>query len=81
MQMLFCRVDIDADGGDNKMNEGNTSGTAVAGTDVVVEVFIAKGWQVRIVGGRSNLTFDTDKLTRSRKCAPAAGLIPWVRRA
>ena len=51
-------VDIDASG--NQMNDGNTSGTAVAGTDVVVEVFIS-GLAGPIVGGV--VTFDTDKLT------------------
>ena len=51
-------VDIDASG--NQMNDGNTSGIAVAGTDVVVEVFIS-GLAGPIVGGV--VTFDTDKLT------------------
>ena len=51
-------VDIDASG--NQMNDGNTSGIAVAGTDVVVEIFIS-GLAGPIVGGV--VTFDTDKLT------------------
>ena len=53
-------VAVDIDASDNKMNDGNTSGTAVAGTDVVVEVFIS-GLAGPIVGGV--VTFDTDKLT------------------
>ena len=51
---------VDIDASDNKMNDGNTSGTAVAGTDVVVEIFIS-GLAGPIVGGV--VTFDTDKLT------------------
>ena len=50
----------DIDASDNKMNDGNTSGSAVAGTDVVVEIFIS-GLAGPIVGGV--VTFDTDKLT------------------
>ena len=60
-------VDIDASG--NMMNDGNTSGTAVAGTDVVVEIFIS-GLAGPIVGGV--VTFDTDKLT-VKSAAPATG--------
>ena len=60
-------VDIDASG--NMMNDGNTSGTAVAGTDVVIEVFIS-GLAGPIVGGV--VTFDTDKLT-VKSAAPATG--------
>ena len=62
-------VAVDIDASDNKMNDGNTSGTAVAGTDVVVEVFIT-GLAGPIVGGV--VTFDTDKLT-VKSAAPAAG--------
>ena len=60
-------VDIDASG--NMMNDGNTSGTAVAGTDVVVEIFVT-GLAGPIVGGE--VTFDTDKLT-VKSAAPATG--------
>ncbi len=60
-------VDIDASG--NQMNDGNTSGTAVAGTDVVVEIFIT-GLAGPIVGGV--VTFDTDKLT-VKSATPATG--------
>ena len=31
---------VDVDASDNKMDDGNTSGSAVAGTDIVVEVFV-----------------------------------------
>ena len=61
-------VDIDASG--NMMNDGNTSGTAVAGTDVVVEIFVT-GLAGPIVGGE--VTFDTDKLT-VKSATAAAGL-------
>ena len=53
-------LSVDIDASDNKMNDGNTSGTAVTGTDIVVEVFIS-GLAGPIVGGE--ITFDTDKLT------------------
>ncbi len=62
-------VAVDIDASDNKMNDGNTSGTAVAGTDVVVEIFIT-GLAGPIVGGV--VTFDTDKLT-IKSAAPATG--------
>ena len=62
-------VGVDIDASDNKMNDGNTSGTAVAGTDVVVEIFIT-GLAGPIVGGV--VTFDTDKLT-VKSAAPATG--------
>ena len=62
-------LSVDIDASDNKMNDGNTSGTAVAGTDVVVEIFIS-GLAGPIVGGV--VTFDTDKLT-VKSAAPAAG--------
>jgi hypothetical protein len=62
-------VGVDIDASDNKMNDGNTSGTAVAGTDVVVEIFVT-GLAGPIVGGV--VTFDTDKLT-VKSAAPAAG--------
>lgn len=62
-------VGVDIDASDNKMNDGNTSGTAVAGTDVVVEIFIS-GLAGPIVGGV--VTFDTDKLT-VKSAAPATG--------
>ena len=62
-------VGVDIDASDNKMNDGNTSGTAVAGTDVVVEIFIS-GLAGPIVGGV--VTFDTDKLT-VKSATPAAG--------
>ena len=62
-------LSVDIDASDNKMNDGNTSGSAVAGTDVVVEVFIS-GLAGPIVGGV--VTFDTDKLT-VKSAAPAAG--------
>ena len=65
-------VAVDIDASDNKMNDGNTSGTAVAGTDVVVEVFIT-GLTGPIVG--AEVTFDTDKLT-VKSAAPTAGGIP-----
>ena len=52
-------VAVDIDASDNKMNDGNTSGIAVAGTDVVVEVFIT-GLTGPIVG--AEVVFDTDKL-------------------
>ena len=60
-------VDIDTSG--NKIDDGNTSGTAVAGTDIVVEIFIS-GLAGPIVAG--DVTFDTDKLT-VKSAAPAAG--------
>ena len=63
-------LSVDIDAGDNKMSDGHTSGTAVAGTDVVVEVFIS-GLAGPIVGGE--ITFDTDKLT-VKSATPAAGL-------
>ncbi len=62
-------VGVDIDASDNKMNDGNTSGTAVAGTDVVVEIFIT-GLAGPIVGGV--VTFDTDKLT-VKSAAAATG--------
>ena len=62
-------VGVDIDASDNKMNDGNTSGTAVAGTDVVVEIFIT-GLAGPIVGGV--VTFDTDKLTVT-SATPATG--------
>ncbi len=62
-------VGVDIDASDNKMNDGNISGTAVAGTDVVVEIFIS-GLAGPIVGGV--VTFDTDKLT-IKSAAPATG--------
>ena len=62
-------LSVDIDASDNKMNDGNTSGTAVTGTDIVVEVFIS-GLAGPIVGGV--VTFDTDKLT-IKSAAPAAG--------
>ena len=62
-------VAVDIDASDNKMNDGNTSGTAVAGTDVVVEIFIS-GLAGPIVGGV--VTFDTDKLT-VKSATPATG--------
>ena len=65
-------VAVDIDASDNKMNDGNTSGIAVAGTDVVVEVFIT-GLTGPIVG--AEVTFDTDKLT-VKSAAPTAGGIP-----
>ncbi len=61
-------VGVDIDASDNKMNDGNTSGTAVAGTDVVVEIFIS-GLAGPIVGGV--VTFDTDKLTVKSATAAA----------
>ena len=62
-------VGVDIDASDNKMNDGNISGTAVAGTDVVVEIFIT-GSSGPLVGGV--VTFDTDKLT-VKSAAPATG--------
>ena len=62
-------VAVDIDASDNKMNDGNTSGTAVAGTDVVVEIFIT-GLAGPIVGGV--VTFDTDQLTVTG-ATPATG--------
>ena len=62
-------VGVDIDASDNMMNDGNTSGTAVAGTDVVVEIFIS-GLAGPIVGGV--VTFDTDKLT-VKSAKPATG--------
>ena len=54
-------LSLDIDASDNKMDDGNTSGTvAGAGTDVVVEVFIT-GLAGPIIGGE--LSFDTDMLT------------------
>ena len=54
-------LSLDIDASDNKMDDGNTSGTVVgAGTDVVVEVFIS-GLAGPIKGGV--LSFDTDMLT------------------
>ena len=54
-------LSLDIDASDNKMDDGNTSGTvAGAGTDVVVEVFIS-GLAGPISGGV--LSFDTDLLT------------------
>ena len=54
-------LSLDIDASDNKMDDGNTSGTvAGAGTDVVVEVFIS-GLAGPISGGQ--LSFDTDVLT------------------
>ena len=61
---------VDIDASDNKMNDGNTSASAVAGTDVVVEIFIT-GLAGPIVGGE--ITFDTDKLT-VKSATAAAGL-------
>ena len=63
-------LSVDIDASDNKMNDGHTSGTAVAGTDVVVEIFIS-GLAGPIVGGE--ITFDTDKLT-VKSATSAAGL-------
>ena len=62
-------VGVDIDASDNKMNDGNISGTAVAGTDVVVEIFIT-GTAGPLVGGV--VTFDTDKLT-VKSATPATG--------
>ncbi len=62
-------VGVDIDASDNKMNDGNISGTAVAGTDVVVEIFIT-GSSGPLVGGV--VTFDTDKLT-VKSATPATG--------
>ena len=62
-------VSVDIDASDNKTDDGNTSGTAVAGTDIVVEVFV-NGLAGPIVGGV--VTFDTDKLT-VKSAAPATG--------
>ena len=54
-------LSLDIDASDNKMDDGNTSGTvAGSGTDVVVEVFIS-GLAGPIGGGV--LSFDTDLLT------------------
>ena len=54
-------LSLDIDASDNKMDDGNTSGTvAGSGTDVVVEVFIS-GLAGPIRGGE--LSFDTDLLT------------------
>ena len=53
-------LSLDIDDSGNKMDDGNTSGTIGAGTDVVVEVFIS-----RLAGPISGgvLSFDTDMLT------------------
>ena len=54
-------LSLDIDASDNKIDDGNTSGTiAGSGTDVVVEVFITR-LAGPIIGGE--LTFDTDMLT------------------
>ena len=64
-------LSLDIDASDNKMNDGNTSGTvAGAGTDVVVEVFIT-GLAGPIIGGP--LSFDTDMLT-VKSVTPVTGL-------
>ena len=53
-------VTVDIDASDNKMDDGNTSGSAVAGTDIVVEVFV-NGLAGPISGGV--VTIDSDKVT------------------
>ncbi len=54
-------LSLDIDASNNKMDDGNTSGTvAGAGTDIVVEVFV-NGLAGPIIGGE--LSFDTDMLT------------------
>ena len=53
-------MSVDIDASDNKTDDGNTSGSAVAGTDIVVEVFV-NGLAGPISGGV--VTIDSDKVT------------------
>ena len=64
-------VSVDIDASDNKTDDGNTSGNAVAGTDIVVEVFIT-GLAGPIIGGE--VTFDTENLA-VKSAAAATGFI------
>ena len=67
-------LSLDIDASDNKMNDGNTSGTvAGAGTDVVVEVFIT-GLAGPIIGGEFSI--DTDMLTvKSAAATPGLSVL------
>ena len=65
-------LSLDIDASDNKMDDGNTSGTVSgAGTDVVIEVFI-RGLAGPIIGGE--LTFNTNMLT-IKSVAVGAGFL------
>ena len=64
-------VSVDIDTSDNKRDDGHTSGSAVAGTDVVVESIYFSGLAGPIVGGV--VTFDTEHLT-VKSAAAATGL-------
>ena len=67
-------LSLDIDASDNKMDDGNTSGTvAGAGTDVVVEVFIT-GLAGPIIGGEFSI--DTDMLTvKSAAATPGLSVL------
>ena len=75
-----ARLSLDIDASDNKMNDGNTSGTvAGAGTDVVVEVFIT-GLAGPIIGGQ--LSFDTNMLTvKSAAATPGLSVLGTAEKA
>ena len=60
---------VDIDNSLNQQDDGNTSGVASAGTDIIVEVFI-KNLAGPIVAGL--VVFDTDKLT-VKSVVPALG--------
>ena len=61
-------LSVDIDASDNKTDDGNTSGSAVAGTDIVVEVFV-NGLAGPISGGV--VTIDSDKVTVKSATAAA----------
>ena len=67
-------LSLDIDASDNKMNDGNTSGTVEgAGTDVVVEVFIT-GLAGPIIGGEFSI--DTNRLTvKSAAATPGLSVL------
>ena len=69
-----ARLSLDIDASDNKMNDGNTSGTvAGAGTDVVVEVFIT-GLAGPIIGGEFSI--DTNRLNvKSAAATPGLSVL------
>ena len=69
-----ARLSLDIDSSDNKMNDGNTSGTvAGAGTDVVVEVFIT-GLAGPIIGGEFSI--DTNRLSvKSAAATPGLSVL------
>ena len=75
-----ARLSLDIDSSDNKMNDGNTSGTvAGAGTDVVVEVFIT-GLAGPIIGGEFSI--DTNRLSvKSAAATPGLSVLGTTAKA